>query len=440
MEKFKKYKIVTYGCQMNIHESEKIAGILEDLGYKATGSDDLADVIVFNTCCIRENAEDRAEGNIGSLKKLKKNNKNLFIAVGGCMTQQKGSAEKLKKEFPFIDLIFGTHNLENFKEMFMSAVESKKKIIDVWEKEGPVIEGTPKFRTSYPNAWVNITYGCNNFCTYCIVPYVRGRERSRKLENIVEECRALINEGYKEITLLGQNVNSYGKDIGCSFSNLLIEIDKIPGKYRLRFMTNHPKDFTEELIKTISECTHVCHLVHLPIQSGSDRVLKLMNRHYSRADYLEKINLLKKYIPDIAVTTDIMVAFPTETEQDYLETVSLVEQVEFSGAFTFVYSPRNGTPAAKMDGQIPEEVSKPRIMKLVDLQNSINRKQSEKYVGKTVEILCEGYDEKKESYLGRDEFGRMAYFKSNEDLIGKFVNVKITKAGGISLIGEIVGG
>ena len=435
----KKYFITTYGCQMNLHESEKIAGILTSLGYEEANSEVDADIIVFNTCCIRENAEDRAEGNIGALKQLKRKKKDLIIAVGGCMTQQPGFANELHQKFPFIDIIFGTHNLEDFANLLKRKLSSKKKIIDVLEKEGPIKEGTPKTRTSYPNAWVNITYGCNNFCTYCIVPYVRGRERSRKLEDVVNECKSLIKEGYKEITLLGQNVNSYGNDLkDTDFATLIREVSKIEGKFRLKFMTNHPKDFTEKLIIAISESDKVCHTVHLPVQAGSDRILKLMNRKYTRNDYFEKINLLRKYIPDVAITTDIMVGFPTETEEDFLDTVDLVEKVGFSGAFTFIYSKRDGTPAAKMDGQIDEEVSKRRIMKLIELQNSTNRKQSEEYLNKTIEILCEGFDEKKNMYLGRDTHGRMAYFSSQEDMIGQFVFVKIVKTGGMSLMGELV--
>ena len=434
----KKYLIVTYGCQMNLHESEKLAGILTELGYERTESESDASIILFNTCCIRENAEDRAEGNIGALKQLKKKNKDLIIAVGGCMTQQKGYAELLHQKFPFIDIIFGTHNLEDFKELLIKKLSQKKTLISVLDKEEAVKEGTPKTRTSYPNAWVNITYGCNNFCTYCIVPYVRGRERSRKMSDIVSECRDLIAEGYKEITLLGQNVNSYGNDlVDTNFSMLIKEISKIEGDFRLRFMTNHPKDFNEELIKTLSETPKVCRCVHLPVQAGANRILKLMNRKYSREDYLQKVKLLRKYVPDIAITTDIMVGFPTETEEDFLDTLDLVKKVNFSGAFTFIYSKRKGTPAANMDGQIEESVSKSRIMKLIDLQNTINREQSKNYLNKTIEILCEGYDDKKQMYLGRDTYGRMAYFKSTENQIGKFVDVKITETGGISLIGEI---
>lgn len=433
-----KYKVITYGCQMNLHESEKLAGMLEARGYLPCENEEDADVIVFNTCCIRENAEKKAEGNIGALKQLKKRKKELIIAVGGCMTQQPGYAEKLKAEFPFLDIVFGTHNLEKFGEMLDAERSTRIKTVNIWEKEGDVVEGTPKTRTSYPNAWVNITYGCNNFCTYCIVPYVRGRERSRKPEEIVKECKELIASGYKEITLLGQNVNSYGHDLeNTDFSALLREIDKIEGKFRLRFMTNHPKDFSEELIKTLAECKHIAKSVHLPVQAGSNRILRLMNRRYTAEDYIKKVELLRSYIPDIAITTDIMVGFPTETEEDFSDTYNLMKTIGFAGAFTFVYSPREGTPAAKMDGQIDENVSKNRIMKLIELQNEENRKQSEKYLGKTVEILCEGYDEKKKKYLGRDTRGRMAYFSGDKTMLGNFVNVKITKTGGMSLLGEI---
>ena len=440
MENFmKKYFIITYGCQMNLHESEKIAGILTKMNFVKADSEKDADIIVFNTCCIRENAEDRAEGNIGALKQLKKKNKNLIIAVCGCMTQQKNFAFELQEKFPFIDIIFGTHNLEMFESLLNKRLSQSKHVIEIMEKEGPIIEGTPKTRTSFPNAWVNITYGCNNFCTYCIVPYVRGRERSRDINSIISECKSLIESGYKEITLLGQNVNSYGNDLsGVDFADLINEISKIEGKFRLRFMTNHPKDLSEKLVKAIADSDKTCRSIHLPVQAGANRILKLMNRKYTREDYFSKIELLRKYMPDISITTDIMVAFPTETDEDFLETIDLVKKVEFAGAFTFIYSKREGTPAAKMDGQIDPKIAKERIVELINLQNAINRKQSKNYLGKTIEILCEGFDEKKKLYLGRDTFGRMAYFASEKDLVGQFVQVKIIKTGGISLMGEIV--
>jgi len=435
----KKYHIVTYGCQMNVHESEKIAGILAKLGYRETKETEEADIIVFNTCCIRENAENHAFGNIGALKKLKKRKPGLIIAVGGCMTQEKGKTEILKKKFPFIDIMFGTLNLEELGELIELKQKEKKRVIKIREKEGEIVEGDEPLRTSYPNAWVNIMYGCDNFCSYCIVPYVRGRERSRKPENIVAEVERLVAEGYREITLLGQNVNSYGSDgrTGRTFAELLDAVASVEGDFRLRFMTSHPKDFNEDVVKVMEKHRKICRLVHLPVQSGSDSVLKAMNRRYTSAQYLEEIKMLRSRLPEAEVTTDVIVGFPGETEEDYLATEELVKKADFASAFTFVYSPRTGTKAAAMENQVPEEVQRDRIMRLVELVNSLTRKKSEKYVGTTAEILCEDYDEKKGLYLGRDEFGRMGYFKSEENLVGRFVNLKITQANGISLYGEI---
>ncbi len=432
-----KYHIVTYGCQMNVHESEKIAGILRALGYVETSKKEDADIIVFNTCCIRENAENHAFGNIGALKKLKREKPKLLIAVGGCMTQEKGKTELLKKKFPFIDIMFGTLNLEELGNLIIRKKAQKKKVIEIRETEGEIIEFTDAYRTSYPNAWVNITYGCNNFCSYCIVPYVRGRERSRRPEYIVNEVKSLVKEGYKEITLLGQNVNSYNAD-GVNFPQLLDAVASIEGNFRLRFMTSHPKDFNEEVVKVMEKHRKICRLVHLPVQSGSNDVLKAMNRRYTREKYLDEIKMLKARLPEAEVTTDIIVGFPGETEEDYLATEELVKAVDFASAFTFVYSPRQGTKAAEMENRVPESVQKERIMRLVVLVNSLTRKKSEKYVGRTVEILCEDYDEKKGLYLGRDEFGRMGYFASEANLVGELVKVKITRANGISLFGEIV--
>lgn len=424
---------------MNVHESEKIAGQLQTLGYEETQTAEDADVIVFNTCCVRENAEQHAFGNIGMYKKLKKEKKDLVIAVCGCMTQQGEFAKKLSATFPFVDVIIGTYNIDEFGKILQKTVDTKKRVVEILDKNGEICEEITPYRSSYPNAWVNIAYGCNNFCSYCIVPYVRGRERSRLPENVVDEVKNLVNEGYKEITLLGQNVNSYGHDLknGVSFSSLLDEIGKIDGKFRLRFMSNHPKDLTEDVIEAIKRNPHACHAIHLPVQSGSNRILSLMNRRYSVEKYLSQIDSIRKIIPDCAITTDIIVGFPTETENDFLDTVNLVEKVKFDGAFTFVYSKREGTKAAVMEGQIDPEIQKDRIMRLIDVQNDLNRKESLTYVGKTVEILVEDFDEKKNSYLGRDERGKMAYFSYDKNLIGKFVNVKITSAGGMSLMGEI---
>lgn len=425
---------------MNVHESEKIAGQLQTLGYEETQTAEDADVIVFNTCCVRENAEQHAFGNIGMYKKLKKEKKDLVIAVCGCMTQQGEFAKKLSATFPFVDVIIGTYNIDEFGKILQKTVDTKKRVVEILDKNGDICEEITPYRSSYPNAWVNIAYGCNNFCTYCIVPYVRGRERSRLPENVVDEVKNLVNEGYKEITLLGQNVNSYGHDLknDVGFASLLDEIGKIEGKFRLRFMSNHPKDLTEDVIEAIKRNPHACHAIHLPVQSGSNRILSLMNRRYSVEKYLSQIESIRKIIPDCAITTDIIVGFPTETEEDFIDTVKLVETVKFDGAFTFVYSKREGTKAAIMDGQIDPEIQKDRIMRLINVQNELNRKESLTYVGKTVEILVEDFDEKKNSYMGRDERGKMAYFSCDENVIGKFVNVKITSAGGMSLMGEII--
>ena len=435
----KRYHIVTYGCQMNVHDSEKIAGMLTELGYSPCDSMEEADIVVFNTCCIRENAENHAYGNIGMLKKLKAKKRDMIIAVGGCMPQQIGKADILHKKFPYVDIIFGTHNLNRLKAYVEEKLGGKKSVIEIYGSEGEVVEGEKPLRTSYPNAWINIMYGCNNFCSYCIVPYVRGRERSRRSENVIAEARSLIADGYKELTLLGQNVNSYANGTDdIRFPRLLESIASIGGKFRLRFMTSHPKDFSEELARAMASDKKICRSLHLPVQSGSDRILSAMNRKYTAADYLRKIDILKKYIPDCAVTTDLIVGFPGETDEDFRATLNLVREVGFSSAFTFVYSRREGTVAAKMPGQIPEEVSKERIMELVALVNSLTREQSAKYVGCTCEILCEGYDEKRGLFLGRDEYGRMGYFACDKNVIGEFVTLAVKEANGVSLMGELV--
>ena len=426
---------------MNVHESEKIAGILREKGYETpVESEEEADIIVFNTCCIRENAENHAFGNIGNLKKLKKRKKELIVAVGGCMAQEEGKAQLLKEKFPFIDIIFGTHNVAELGALIDNLREKRKKQVAVLPERKETEDHITPVRTSYPNAWVNITYGCNNFCTYCIVPYVRGRERSRRAEVILKEVESLVSEGYKEITLLGQNVNSYNSDGqgGMSFPELLDRCARIEGKFRLRFMTSHPKDFTKELALVMQKHDKICNLLHLPVQAGSDRILTLMNRRYTREKYMSEIRMLRELIPNCAVTTDLIVGFPTETEEDFLQTLSLVKEADFSSAFTFVYSPRTGTKAAQMEGRIPEEVSKDRIMRLVDAVNENTRLKSLEYVGKVTEILCEDYDEKKGLYLGRNEAGRMGYFASEKNVIGEFVDLRVERANGISLFGTLV--
>lgn len=431
-----KYHIVTYGCQMNVHESEKIAGFLRAAGYAEESGIEEADIVVFNTCCIRENAENHAFGNIGALKKLKRRKKGMLIAVGGCMAQEPGKAELLVKKFPFIDIIFGTHNVAELPDL-IERKKREKKIVSLLEDRAETEDGAQPVRTSYPNAWVNITYGCNNFCTYCIVPYVRGREKSRSAAVILDEVRSLVAAGYREITLLGQNVNSY-RDGETDFPALLDAVASVEGKFRVRFMTSHPKDFSARLVAVMKKHDKICNLLHLPAQSGSSRVLALMNRRYTREQYLEKIALLRAEIPEAEVTTDLIVGFPTETEEDFEQTLSLVREADFSSAFTFIYSPRTGTKAAQMDGQIPEEVSKRRIARLIEQVNENTRRKSEAYVRKTIEVLCEDYDAKKGLYLGREPLGRMGYFASETDRIGEFVQMKVTRANGVSLYGELL--
>lgn len=440
--KNKKYCVVTYGCQMNLHESEKISGILSGMGMSAVNELENADVVVFNTCCIRDTAERRALGNIGKMKELKKKNKNLLIVVTGCMTQQNGFAENMKERYQYVDVILGTHNISDLENQIRIRLEKKKRVAAVLDTDGYIDdETTPVTRTSFPNAWVNINYGCNNFCTYCIVPYVRGRERSRDMKSIISECEKLINDGYKEITLLGQNVNSYGNDVpdeNVNFANLLREVAKIDGKFRIRFMTSHPKDLTEDVVKAIRDNDKICNNIHLPIQAGSNSVLKNMNRRYTREHYLGLIDMIRRYLPDCGITTDIMVGFPYETEEDFLDTMDIVEKVRFSTAFTFIYSVRKGTKAAEMP-QIPYEIKQNRIKRLIARQNEITEEISKDYVGNVYEILVEGMQEKKNGYVvGRTESGRLVSAKGDESMIGEFKNVKITAVKNAQLLGEIL--
>lgn len=440
--KNKKYCVVTYGCQMNLHESEKISGILSGMGMSAVNEPENADVVVFNTCCIRDTAERRALGNIGKMKELKKKNKNLLIVVTGCMTQQNGFAENMKERYQYVDVILGTHNISDLENQIRIRLEKKKRVAAVLDTDGYIDdETTPVTRTSFPNAWVNINYGCNNFCTYCIVPYVRGRERSRDMKSIISECEKLIKDGYKEITLLGQNVNSYGNDVpdeNVNFANLLREVAKIDGKFRIRFMTSHPKDLTEDVVKAIRDNDKICNNIHLPIQAGSNSVLKNMNRRYTREHYLGLIDMIRRYLPDCGITTDIMVGFPYETEEDFLDTMDIVEKVRFSTAFTFIYSVRKGTKAAEMP-QIPYEIKQNRIKRLIARQNEITEEISKDYVGNVYEILVEGLQEKKNGYVvGRTESGRLVSAKGDDSMIGEFKNVKITAVKNAQLLGEIL--
>lgn len=432
------YFIHTYGCQMNVHDSEKIAGILRTLGYSECDSAENADVVVFNTCCIRETAEQKIYGHIGQIKKLKQKKPNMIVVVCGCMSQQEGVAESIRQSYPFVDVVLGTSNLAALKDAVLQARRRKKTVNTEFCTYSE--EQFEQYRTSYPNAWVNINYGCNNFCTYCIVPYVRGRERSRRLEDVLAEVKTLLAEGYKEITLLGQNVNSYGKDLEpkVTFATLLNEIGKLDGKFRLRFMTSHPKDLSDDVIDAVAAHKNICNNIHLPVQSGSTDVLRRMNRRYTREDYLALVAKIRKKLPDVGITTDIMVGFPEETEEDFLDTLDLVRRAEFSSAFCFVYSRRKGTPAYSMQ-QIPYAVKRDRITRLLACQNEVTKAISAQMVGKRYEVLVEGENFRYQNTMcGRTESGRLVNFKCENTLIGEFVTVEIEKATSATLWGRVV--
>ncbi|MDU7069530.1 MAG: tRNA (N6-isopentenyl adenosine(37)-C2)-methylthiotransferase MiaB, partial [Clostridium perfringens] len=388
----KLFCISTYGCQMNEEDSEKLSGMLKSQGYERTENKEEASIIIFNTCCVRENAENKVFGNLGQLKQLKKKNPNLVIAICGCMMQQVGMADKVLKTFPYVDIIFGTHNAHKFPEYLHRVLQEGVQVKEILNKEEGIVEGLPIDRKSDVKAFVTIMYGCNNFCTYCIVPYVRGRERSRKSEDIIKEIEELVSQGYKEITLLGQNVNSYGKGLeeDIDFAGLLRKVNEVKGLERVRFMTSHPKDLSDDVIMAIKECDKLCEQVHLPVQSGSSRILKEMNRHYDREYYLDLVKKIKSEIPDVTLTTDIIIGFPGETEEDFLDTLSLCEEVGYDSAFTFIYSRRNHTPADKMENQIPDDIKHDRFNRLVE---AINKKvviKNKEYEGKVVEVLVEG--------------------------------------------------
>ncbi|MDW8801937.1 tRNA (N6-isopentenyl adenosine(37)-C2)-methylthiotransferase MiaB [Clostridium sp. A1-XYC3] len=437
----KNFFIETWGCQMNEEDSEKLSGMLRKTGYKRTTVKEFADLIIFNTCCVRENAELKVYGNLGALKKQKEKNPDLIIAVCGCMMQQEGMAEAIVKKFPFVDIVFGTHNAYKFLEYLNRVKQEGKSVVEVQDKEDGIVEGLPIDRESDVKAFVTIMYGCNNFCTYCIVPYVRGRERSRKLEDIKKEIEDLIAKGYKEITLLGQNVNSYGKDLDpkITFAELLREIDKIEGLERVKFMTSHPKDLTQDVIDAIAECKTLCEYIHLPVQSGSTRLLKKMNRSYTKEQYLDLVQRIRKAIPNVAISTDIIVGFPGETDEDFEETLSLAREVQYDSAFTFIYSRRKGTPADEMEDQIDDAVKHDRFNRLVEVINGSAAKKNKEYEGRIEEVLIEGLSKNDETKLmGRTRTGKLVNFAGDGSNIGKLVNVKITKANSFSLIGEQV--
>ena len=435
----KKYMIMTFGCQLNENDSEKIAGMVENLGYEKTDDLSKCDLVVFNTCCVRENAEERLFGKIGEIKKLKEA-RGTIIAIGGCMMQEEHILEKIKKSYKYIDLVFGTHTLNKFEEDLKKIIEDKKKIRDVIDIDGEVIEGLPIKRNDKFKASVSIMYGCNNFCSYCIVPYVRGRERSRKKEDILNEVESLARDGYKEITLLGQNVNSYNGGDEYKFSNLLYDVCKIEGIERIRFISPHPKDFTDDVIKAIKDNKKISRIVHLPLQSGSTKVLKEMNRKYTKEQYLALAEKMRKEIPDILFSTDIIVGFPGETEEDFENTLDVVRKMNYEQIFMFIYSRRVGTVADKMENQIPEEIKHERFERLKKLYDENVSKNNEKFIGKVEKILVDGESKNNENMLtGRNDANKVIIFEGSKDLIGKMINVKITEEHKWYLKGEVEG-
>ena len=418
--------VITFGCQQNVSDSEHIKGMLCKMGYTLTEDETKADFIIFNTCAVREHAQDRVYGNIGKVKQLKKDNPKLLAAVCGCMAQQQSVADRIKKSYPYIDIVLGTQVFHRLPEFIYKRLSGSKRIFELELKNEAIVEDVPVSRDGTFKGWLPIMYGCNNFCTYCIVPYVRGRERSREPEKILEEARAMVEAGYKDITLLGQNVNSYGKDCshGVTFAKLLRMINDIEGDFRIRFMTSHPKDCTIELLDTIKDCKKISRHLHLPFQSGSDRILKQMNRHYDRKAYLELIKAAKERIPDVSLTSDIIVGFPGETYEDFKDTLSLVEEVKFSSLFTFIYSPRENTPAAAMPDPITREEKGKWFDELLHLQEKIATENIEQHIGKTYRVLCDSVEA--EGVVSGHTSGTISIeFDGTDDLLGQFVDVKV---------------
>ena len=437
----KTYHLITYGCQMNERDSEKIAGMLAEMGFKETAEQDQADMIIFNTCCVRENAENRLYGNLGHIKTLKEKNKDLKIILCGCMMQQNVVIDKITGSYNFVDIIFGTFNFYRLPQLLHTNLETGQQVIDIWEQHGEIIEDLPSVRVNKFKAGVNIMYGCNNKCSFCIVPYVRGRERSREVADIIKEIEELVADGVKEIMLLGQNVNSYGKTlpIKVTFAQLLHEVNKVEGLERIRFMTSHPKDLSDELIDAIASCEKVCKQFHLPVQSGSNVILKKMYRSYTREKFLAVVEKLRAKVPDIILTTDIIVGFPTETDEDNDQTVSLVEEVGFSNAYTYIYSKRENTPAAVMEDQIPEEVIKVRFNKVVNAMKPITLRINQEQIGKTEKVLVDQVNERDKTLMtGRLDNGLLVHFKGGDErLIGEIVPVKVVDCKTYYLIGEL---
>ncbi len=429
----KLYSILTFGCQMNVRDSETIKGILESLGYNETEDTDEADIILFNTCSVRENPERKVYGRIQNFKP----DTDKIIGICGCMVQQGAEFEYIKNNLPQVRMVFGTHNIHELPEI-LERVIAGERVLDVWEDKKDVIEGLPAKRDKGVKAFVNISYGCNNFCTYCIVPYTRGREKSREQSYIIEEIKELALSGYKEVTLLGQNVNSYGKDLGTDFASLLRAVHEVDGIERIRFMTSHPKDLSDDLIEAMAELPKVCEHLHLPLQAGSDRILKLMNRRYTAGHYLKLVEKLRKAIPDISLTTDLIVGFPQETDEDFQATLDLVKQVRFDSAFTFIYSPRKGTPAAKMIEQIDEDAKKERIYRLIEVQNRISSERNKELIGKSVEVLVEGPSKTDpHKWTGKTRTNKTINFVGPKNLVGQTILVTVTDGKLSSLEGDM---
>ena len=427
------------GCQMNSLQTDTVAGIVKRMGYKEVEKEENADVVIYNTCTVRENANLKIYGHLGHLKSIKRHKPDMKIVLFGCMMQEPEVIEKIHKDYSFVDLVFGTHNFHKFPELFYRSLNTEGQIIDVWKESDEIVEGMPSDRKYSFKTGVNIMFGCNNFCSYCIVPYVRGREKSREPEDIIEEIKGLVADGVTEVMLLGQNVNSYGKTLEhpVTFARLLQRVEEIEGLKRIRFMTSHPKDLSDELIETMAKSKKVCHHLHLPMQSGSSRILKIMNRRYDKEKYLELAEKIRKAVPDISLTTDIIVGFPGETEEDFQDTLDVVEKSCFDTAFTFIYSKRSGTPAAKMENQVPEDVVKDRFDRLLSLVQEKGREASSRFEGTVQEILVEEESKEKGIFTGRTQYNLLVHFPGCQDMLGKYVKVKLDTCKGFYYMGTL---
>ena len=433
------YCLQTFGCQMNEKQSEVVAGIMDEMGFDRKESED-ADIVIYNTCTVRENANLKVYGRLGKLHNLKKHNPDMKIILFGCMMQEQHVVDKIRKDYPFVDLVFGTHNIFRFAELFYEMKNRDSQLVEIWEGTEQIVEELPTERNYSFKSGVNIMFGCNNFCSYCIVPYVRGRERSREPEAIVNEVKSLVADGVTEVMLLGQNVNSYGKTLEhpITFAQLLQMVEAVPGLKRIRFMTSHPKDLSDELIEYMGKSKKVCHHLHLPMQSGSSRILKLMNRRYDKEKYLELVQKIREAVPDISLTTDIIVGFPGETEEDFLETLDVVDKSDFDTAFTFIYSKRSGTPAAKMEDQVPEDVVKDRFDRLLSLVQEKGRMVSTRFQGTVQEVLVETESKEKGIFTGRTQYNLLVHFPGTSDMLGKYIQVRLDTCKGFYYLGTAV--